>query len=72
MIHEFDIETRTADQKWHKTNWGGDDSIIVIERAKEVVKVFKENKDNSHHVGYGRIGVRVTDVNSTLYEELIE
>ena len=69
MIHEFDIETRTADQKWHKTNWGGDDSATVVERAKEVTKAFKENKDNSNHVGYGRTGVRVTDVNSTLYEE---
>jgi len=59
VIHPFDIETQHSDGTWKKTNWGGSDEKVVVERAKEIVATCRVNKDDPKKVMYGRTGVRV-------------
>jgi hypothetical protein len=71
MIHQFKIETQ-INNNWQKTNWGGNNQEIVVNRAKEIVACWTANKNNHKHVGYGRTGVRVINESEEvvwLYEE---
>lgn len=59
----FNIYRKSSDGVWHKTNWGGDDLTVVLNRAKEIARGWEEKDYNS-----GKVGIKLLD--SILHHEL--
>ena len=71
MIHEYDIETRSPDEKWHRTNWGGSERDVVLQRAMRILATWRKEQDNPRNVGFYRTGVRVVYNDEVLWEATI-